>query len=107
MTGMFSLEVVALLRAGRPLGDDEVTDLIEAVVDELDRAGGDPSVGTSRVGPDVEMTVTVAVDGDDQWDALGRGVDAVRSAFRAAGIGGAGVVAPVDLRSHVRPLVSA
>ena len=107
MTGMFSLEVVARLSAGRRLSADEVTDLVEAVVDELDLVGGDPSVGTARVGADIEMTVTVAVDGGDEWDALGRGVDAVRSAFRAAGIGGTGAVAPVDLRSHVRPLVSA
>lgn len=107
MTGMFSLEVAALLGAGRRLSDDEVTDLIEAVVDELDGVGGDPSVGTARIGGDVEMTVSVAVDGNDEWDALGRGVAAVRAAFQAAGIGSAGAVSPLDLRSHVRPLVIA
>ena len=101
---MFVVELVATLGAGRRLTDDEITDLIELVVDDLDRDRLQPSVSTVRLGDDVEMTVSVAVDAPDEISALDHAVSAVRAAFRTADIGTSGGVVPRDLRSHVSPL---
>lgn len=99
--------MVATLGSDRRLADDEITDMIETVVDDLDLVALDPSVGTVRVGDDVEVTVSMAVDEPDEWNALTRGVSAMRTAFHAAGIGTAGLVVPRDLRSHVTPVQAA
>lgn len=45
----------------RPLTDDEITDLIEKIVEDLDLMSVEPSVGTERVGEDVAMTIGVLV----------------------------------------------
>ncbi len=72
---MFVVELVATLGAGRRLTDDEITDLIELVVDDLDRERLQPSVSTVRLGDDVEMTVSVAVDAPDEIQrARSRGI---------------------------------
>ena len=73
VTGMFLVEVVATLGSDRRLTDDEITDMIETVVDELDRLPLEPSVGTVRMGDNVEMTVSVTVDEREEWDALAYG----------------------------------
>lgn len=104
---MFVVEMVATLGAGRRLSDDEITDLIEAVVDDLDRLSLEPSVGTSRQGDDVDVTVAVTVSEAQELEALTLGVSAIKAAFHAAGIGTAGMIAPRDLRSRVLPLQSA
>ncbi|HSH58473.1 MAG TPA: hypothetical protein VK988_02310 [Acidimicrobiales bacterium] len=55
---VFVVEFVATLRAECPLSDDAITDIIETVVDYLDRLQVEPSVGTARNGGhDVEVTV--------------------------------------------------
>ena len=82
----------------------EITDLVEAVVDDLDRRPQEPSVGTCRVSDDVRFTVGVTVDRDEEFEALSDGVGAVKAAFHAAGIGTAGLGVTRDLRSHVEPL---
>jgi hypothetical protein len=107
VTEMFLIEVVATLGSDHRLTDDEITNMIETVVDELDRLPLEPSVGTVRVGDNIEMTVSVTVDEPEEWDALAYGVSAMKSAFHAAGITTAGLVAPQDLRSHVTPLLPA
>lgn len=104
---VFLVEIVAALTAGRRLTDDEITDVIEAVVDDLDRLPLEPSVGSVRVGDDIEVTVSVTVDEREEFDALARAVAAAKTAFRAAGIGTALHVVPRDVRSHVRPLQAA
>jgi hypothetical protein len=104
---MFQVEIAATLGSGRRLTDDEITDMIESVVDDLDQLVLDPSVGTIRVGDDVVITVSAAVDEREEWDALAAGVSAVKGAFRAAGIGTAGFAVPRDLRSQVTPLQAA
>jgi hypothetical protein len=107
VNGMFVVEMVATLGAGRRLSDDEITDLIEVVVDDLDRMSLEPSVGTSRQGDDVDVTVTVTVGEAEELEALALGVSAIRAAFHAAGMGTAGLISPRDLRSRVLPLQSA
>jgi hypothetical protein len=104
VTVMFLVEVVATLVCDRRLTDDEITDMIEAVVDELDARSLDPSVGTARVGDDVELTVVVTMPDPVGWEALTQGVAAVRGAFEAADVGAVGLGAPRDVRSHVTPL---
>jgi hypothetical protein len=101
---MFLVEIDLTLGSERRLADDEITDIIESVVDDLDRLPIEPSVGTSRVGDHVHVTVGVTVDEEEEFDALAFGVAAVKAAFHAAGVGTAGLVVPRDLRSRVVPL---
>jgi hypothetical protein len=104
---MFLVEIVVTLGSENRLTDDEITDIIETVVDDLDVLLLDPSVGTTRVGNDVEVTVSVGVDESEEWDALAAAIAAAKSAFHTAGIGTAGLVVPRDLRSQVKPLQAA
>lgn len=101
---MFLVEIDATLASDHRLSDDEVTDLIEAVVDDLDRSPVEPSVGTRRIDDDVEFTVGVTVDQKEEFDALTFGVGVVKAAFHAAGIGTEQLIVPRDLRSRVVPL---
>ena len=107
---MFCVEVdVRLGSTGTPLSDDEITDLIEKVVDELDHLPVEPSVGTARAGDDIDMTIGVVVDDEDQFEALRHGVAIIRTGLHAAGMGTAGLVVPRDelMRSSVRALEAA
>lgn len=104
---MFVVEIVATLGAARRLSDDEISDLIETMVDDLDRLSLEPSVGTSRQDEGVDVTVTVTVGEVEELEALTLGVSAIKAAFHAAGIGTAGLISPRDLRSRVLPLQSA
>jgi hypothetical protein len=101
---MFLVEVIATLACDQRLTDYEITDLIESVVDQLDEQALAPSVGTARVGDDVEIRVVVTMPDPVGWEALTQGLAAVRDAFRAADIGPVGVGTPRDLRSHLTPL---
>lgn len=105
---MFLVEMdVRFGSAGEPLTEDEITDLIEKVVDELDHLPVAPSVGTSRVGNDIDMTIGVVVDDEDQFDALGHGAAIIGAGLQSAiGVGAARLVVPRDdgLRSSVRVL---
>lgn len=99
---MFLVEMeLRLGYADRPLSDDEITDLIEKVVDELDHLPVEPSVGTARQGDDIAMTVGVVIDVDDEFEALSRG-----SAIIGAGLKALGLVrrSDLDLQSTVRAL---
>jgi len=101
---MFVVEVDVTLGTGRRLVDDEISDLIEVVVDGLDEAQLEPSVGTRRIGDDLGLRVGVTVQGDDEFSALTAGLVAVDAALRSAGIGTTGVIVPSHLRSEVVPL---
>jgi len=101
---MFLVEVDVTLGMGQRLTDDQISDLIEIVVDDLDQQSMDPSVGTGRIGDDVAFLVGVTVDRDEEFDALTAGLTAVKAAFHAGGIGTAGLVVPRQLRSRVVPL---
>jgi hypothetical protein len=104
---MFVVEVAATLGARRRLSDDEISDLIEALVDDLDRLSLEPSVGMSCDGNDADVTVTVTIGEADELEALTLGVTAINAAFQSAGIGTAGLITPRDLHSRVLPLQSA
>ncbi len=101
---MFLVEIDVTLGMGRRLDDEAVTDLIEFIVDDLDRLALEPSVGALRVADDLRLTVGVTVDRDEEFEALGAAVAAVKSSFQGAGIGTAGLVVPRQLRSRVEPL---
>src|SRR2546426_7335061 len=99
---MFLVEMV--LRLGyvdAPLTDDDITDLIEKLIDELDHLPVEPSVGTAREGEDITMTVGVVVDVNDEFEALSEG-----SAIIAAGLKAVGLArrSDVDLQTTVRLL---
>jgi hypothetical protein len=81
---MYAVEASAVLSPGRYLTDDEITDLIEATIDDLDAATTDPSVGTVREGDDVRMTVSVTVEGSDPFAALARASEAMLAALQAS-----------------------
>jgi hypothetical protein len=104
---VFMAEIEATLRGRPTLTDDDVTDLIEAIVDELDEHAIDPEVRTRRDGRDVHITVGVAVDSDDEMEAMSAGFDAIKAAFAVAGVGPARATVPHDLRSRVLPVQAA
>lgn len=83
---MSVIEMVGVLSGAGRLTDDEITDLIETIVDRLDAEAIDPSVGTTRHGNDVELTVEVTIAGQHDMEALTTGSAAVVAAVRAAGI---------------------
>jgi hypothetical protein len=104
---MYTVEASAVLSPGRYLTDDEITDLIEAAIDDLDTTTVDPSVGTVRDGDDVCMTVLVTVEGSDPFAALVTASEAMLAALHAAGVAVEGTISAGDLRSEVRLLQSA
>lgn len=103
VTAMFLVEIDVTLRGPRRLSDDEVTDLVEVIVDHLDPLAVEPSVGTRREGDDLAVSVALTVAEDQELDAMVAGVAAMRSAFVEAGIGATGAAVPSDLRSRVLP----
>jgi hypothetical protein len=107
VTGVFLVEIDVMLSGPRRLTDDEVTDLVETIVDHLDERSVDPSVGTRRQGDDVAVSVVVTIAEAQEFDAMAAGVAATKAAFVAAGVGAAGVAEPHDLRSRVLPPVAA
>jgi len=101
---MYTVEASAVLSPGRYLTEDEITDLIEAVIDDLDTTTTDPSVSTVRDEADVRVTISVAVDSHDQFAALATAAEAMLGAFRAAGVAVKGITTARELHSEVRPL---
>ena len=101
---MYTVEASAVLSPGRYLAEEEITDLIEAVIDDLDTRTTDPSVSTVRDGADVRIAVSVTVDSGDQFAALATAAEAMVGAFRAAGAAAEGITAARDLHSEVRSL---
>jgi len=98
---MFLVEIDLTLGMGRRLSDDEITDLMEAVVDDLDELELEPSVGTCRVGDDVRFTIGVIVDREEELEALAAGSVAVKGALNAAGVEAAHLLVPRELQSRV------
>jgi hypothetical protein len=101
---MYTVEASAVLSPGRYLAEEEITDLIEAVIDDLDTTTTDPSVSTVRDGADVRIAVSVTVDSGDQFTALATAAEAMVGAFCAAGVAAEGITAARDLHSEVRSL---
>jgi hypothetical protein len=103
---MYTVEVSVVLRSGHRLTDDEITDLVEAIIDDLDTVASDPSVSTVRDGDNVRATLSVTIDSHDPFAALARGSEAMLAAFQAAGVAPEGAIAAGDLHSEVRPLLA-
>ena len=57
---MFTVVMSVRIAAPRRPTEGEITDLIEAVVDNLDAVGMEPDVSTSRAGDDVEGFIEYA-----------------------------------------------
>jgi hypothetical protein len=81
---MLTVDATATLVSPRVLTDDELTDLIVAVVDFLDSRVIDPSVSTIRGAAGVRVEVSVTIDTDDEWQAHALAAVAMRDAFDAA-----------------------
>ncbi len=81
---MLTIDAKALLDPPRPFTDDELTDLIAAVIDDLDARVIDPSVSTSRSDSRVLVEVSMTIDTDDPWKAQAAALAAMRDAFDAA-----------------------
>lgn len=74
---------VRLGSADGRLTDEAITDLIEKVVDELDQLAVEPSIGTHRVGDDIDMTIGVVVDDEDEFEALRHGAAIISAGLRS------------------------
>jgi len=91
---MFLVEMnLRLGSTGGRLGDDDVLDLIEKIVDELDHLPVEPAVDTQRVGDDLDMTIGVVVDNDDEFEALRDGAAIISAGLHSSlGEGAAAMV---------------
>jgi hypothetical protein len=81
---MLTIDATATLAPPRPLTDDELTDLIAAVVDYLDGRVIDPSVSTIRHDSGVRVELSVTIDTDNPWTAQALAAAAMRDAFDSA-----------------------
>jgi hypothetical protein len=81
---MLTIDARALLDPPRPFTDDELTELIAAVIDDLDARVLDPSVSTHRSDAGVQIEVLMTINTDDPWEAQATALAAMRDAFDAA-----------------------
>ncbi len=81
---MFTIDAQAFLDLPRSFTDDELTDLIAAVVDDLDARVIDPSVSTYRSPSGLRVMLSMTIDTDDPWVAQATALTAMRDAFDAA-----------------------
>jgi hypothetical protein len=77
---MLTIDAKALLAPPRPFTDDELTELIAAVVDDLDARVIDPSVSTVRSDAGVYVEVSMTIDTDNPWVASATAAAAMRDA---------------------------
>lgn len=81
---MLTIDARALLEPPRPFTDNELTDLIATVVDDLDARVIDPSVSTYRSDSGVQVEVSMTIDTDNLWEAQAVALAAMREAFDSA-----------------------
>ncbi len=81
---MLTIDARALLDPPRPFTDDELTELIATVIDDLDTRVLDPSVSTYRSDSGVGIEVSMTIDTEDPWVAQATALAAMRDAFDAA-----------------------
>jgi hypothetical protein len=81
---VLTIDARALLVPPRPFTDDELTDVIAAVIDDLDARVLDPSVSTSRSDSGVRVEISMTIDTDDPWVAQAQALAAMRDAFDSA-----------------------
>jgi hypothetical protein len=104
---MFRVEIDVTLVGSQPLTSDDVTDLIELLIDELDTRAVDPSVSTHQLGDSVHVSVALTVDSDEEFDALTTAVADLQAALRVVNVGLSRPAAPRDVQSRVLPLQAA
>ena len=81
---MLTIDASAMLDLPRSFSDEELTDLIAAVIDDLDERVLEPSVSTHRTDAGVAIEISMTIDTDSPWVAQARALDAMREAFDAA-----------------------
>ncbi len=81
---MLTIDARAFLDLPRPFSDDELTELIAEVIDDLDARVLDPSVSTYRSAAGVHIEVSMTIDTEDPWEARAAALAALRDAFDAA-----------------------
>lgn len=84
---MFTMVTEATLTPAHRLTPDQVTDLIAVIIDELDASVADPDISTyASDDGTVRFTVTISVEGPDEYQARAHGAVALRDAFGKAGL---------------------
>jgi len=78
---MLTIDVTAMLDPPLPFTDDRLTDLIEAVIDDLDARVIDPSVSTYRSDSGVRLQVSLTIDTDNPLVATATAAAAIRDVF--------------------------
>jgi hypothetical protein len=78
---VLTIDAKASLDPARPFTDDELTELVAAVIDDLDTRVLDVSVSTYRSDPSVRIEVSMTIDTDDPWEAQATALAALRDAF--------------------------
>jgi len=81
---MLTIDARAQLDLPRTFTDDELTDLVAAVIDDLDTRVLDPSVSTYRSDSGVSIEVSMTIDTDNPWKAQAAALNALREAFDSA-----------------------
>lgn len=81
---MLTIDARAFLDPPHPFTDDELTELIAKVIDDLDGRVLDPSVSTYRSDAGVRVEVSMTIDTEDPWEAQAVALGALREAFDAA-----------------------
>jgi len=81
---MLTIDARAQLDLPRTFTGDELTDLVAAVIDNLDTRVLDPSVSTYRSDSGVRVEISMTIDTDDPWMAQAAALAAMRDAFDAA-----------------------
>jgi hypothetical protein len=81
---MLTVDAQAWLDLPREFTDDELTDLIEAVIDALDERVMEPSVGTTRTAEGTQVRVSMTFDTADPWVAQQGALTALREVFDEA-----------------------
>ena len=81
---MLTIDARAQLDLPRTFTDDELTDLVAAVIDDLDTRVLDPSVSTYRSDSGVSIEVSMTIDTDNPWEAQAAALNALREAFDSA-----------------------
>ncbi len=81
---MLTIDATAWLDLPREFTDDELSDLVAAVIDELDARVLDPSVGTTRTAEGTQVRVSMSFDTENPWIAQEQALTALRDAFDSA-----------------------
>ncbi len=92
--------------SGEVPSPDEVSDLLVALVDELDALGIEPEVSSAVAESDLHVRIVAEfVFGGDPFEAMEYVLVKVKTAFHAAGIGTAAIDPTVVRKHRPQPVV--